>query len=823
MMTLPASTYRDPDRAPPNDVGEEEAFIPLAFDPNPAPGPSPLLKQKKYVEEPRSADSRNGRDYFNSRTSHRDALKESRAGASRSSSSEREKPSKQNQASPHIAYQEKGRHPSDNLVETLRKRKEAPTPPSSSAPQSAGRAHPGASPSISRTDSNNSGNFKLQEVPQNRRANSRRSSKSDARSPIQGGPPGDLAGRLAASPRPDSLRSGPPSANEYAPDSKKLDEGALSLSAKMERPARGDSLTAPALKPSMSRTTSESRSSPSTPTMPVHERKGSSSSAVPVQSNTAWSVSSPVDSPPSKATSDLAVPPRAPGRASVVSPSQTESYVAPRAAPPPPPQHRPSESVSSIHSDNVHMASPPSNLLRYSGGPDFSLDADMARILGANEEAHEREPSVLRKVSNAVSRHGRSFSDRGSRGSNNFKVRSPTNGSIDISSPTTASPESKDEVVELRNRLRRAQQRITELEAEKLNWQEQNATADIKQANTELREKRSTISILDTQREMLIRELEIMTDEVAKVKDTQKPVDPSALKTTIYEKFASSLEKLKDSIGDQIEELVQKRQDLTNEITTLIQMKDKGFQEYESLTSKNQQLMEMNNQLVSNIQDFYKANRHPQSKASFEAMRGPNGLGIYTHHKEKSEMSVDGRALDTPTTGVYGPDGSDAQFIHEAPAIVEVKKAKPMKFATWKKGGQNAAKGFAKNFKGAFASEKQGNREDVFISHPYGSVQGGAEPVTISAPQMNAPKSATEPPRPGFGFFKEKGGKPSQFKQSQSNSSNPNLVATEPPSTLFGSDLTARCDFEKRTIPSIVIRCIQEVQIRGMLSSPIFK
>lgn len=825
-LTLPASTY-NPNRKSRVDIGEDEAFIPLAFDPNPAPGPSPLLKNKKFAEEPtpKSGDSRNPRDYFNTRSStqaaHRDLMRDNRGGASRSSSSEREKPTKPLQSSPHIAYQEKGRHPSDNLVENLRKRKEVPAPSPSNA-QGNTRPQQTSSPSIGRTDSNNSNNFKLQDVPPNRKAGSRRGSKSDVKSPSQNGMPTDLGIHLA-SPGADSARSGPPSANEYSLDAKKFDDGASSLSAKLERPARGDSLNASSLKPSVSRNPSDSRSSPSTPTMPAHERKGSTSSALPGrdgQTNGGWSLSSPVDSP----SKDLAVPPRAPGRSSMISPSQAsqnESYTAPRAAPPPPPvQHRPSDSISSIQSDSLQQQA--AGLLRYSGGPDFSLDADMARILGGAEgETHDREPSVLRKVSNAVSRHGRSFSDRGgSRGSNNFKVRSPHSGSIDISSPTTASPESKDEVVELRNRLRRAQQRITELEAEKLTWQEQNATADIKQANTELREKRSTISILDTQREMLIRELEIMTDEVAKAKENQKPVDPSAMKTSIYERFSSSLEKLKDSIGDQIEELVQKRQELTNEITTLIQMKDKGFQEYESLTSKNHQLIEMNNQLVANIQDFYKANRHPQSKASFEAMRTANGLGIYTHHKEKSDMSVDVRSTDTPLSAPYSLDNSDAHIIHEAPAIVEVKKAKPMKFSTWKKGGTSAAKGFAKGFKGAFASEKPPSRDDVFISHPYGSVQGGAEPITISAPQVNVnaattPKSATD--KPGFGFFgqKEKGGKMSQLKHSQSNSSSTNLAAAEPPNVLFGSDLTARCDYEKRTIPSIVIKCIQEVQIRG--------
>jgi hypothetical protein len=38
----------------------------------------------------------------------------------------------------------------------------------------------------------------------------------------------------------------------------------------------------------------------------------------------------------------------------------------------------------------------------------------------------------------------------------------------------------------------------------------------------------------------------------------------------------------------------------------------------------------------------------------------------------------------------------------------------------------------------------------------------------------------------------------------------------EAPSTLFGSDLVERADYERRQIPSVVTRCIEEVELRGM-------
>ena len=49
----------------------------------------------------------------------------------------------------------------------------------------------------------------------------------------------------------------------------------------------------------------------------------------------------------------------------------------------------------------------------------------------------------------------------------------------------------------------------------------------------------------------------------------------------------------------------------------------------------------------------------------------------------------------------------------------------------------------------------------------------------------------------------------------QQNGSSTNLAA-DASTVLFGSDLTARCEFEKQMIPRIVSRCIEEVELRGM-------
>ena len=141
---------------------------------------------------------------------------------------------------------------------------------------------------------------------------------------------------------------------------------------------------------------------------------------------------------------------------------------------------------------------------------------------------------------------------------------SPTaNNSVtgqDISSPITASPEHRDELAWAKNELRRERQRtierdqkITELESTL------HSQVNIKQVNSELREKRSTIVVLDTQKEIVVRELEVLTEHIAAAKKSGDPLDLNKMTHSVMRDFAESLQKLKDSFAPQIEESVQKR------------------------------------------------------------------------------------------------------------------------------------------------------------------------------------------------------------------------------------------------------------------------
>ncbi|OJD29158.1 uncharacterized protein BKCO1_900003 [Diplodia corticola] len=806
-QTLPASTYREKRRsAMPMSTNFDDpdgmfANVPFALDPNPAPGPSPLADSRTYnIEE----DKKNQRDYFNGgkpgTTSHRELLKESR-GSSRSSSQERRSKST---SSPHIAFQEKGRAMSGDRVDTVRRREV----PSANSSPSVGNERPRPQHSTSASTAGSLGEgFKLQEVPKDRKT-TRTRSRSDIRSPD------DSASSARKDPSESSAITSPVSTNSsYTPtsqDYERTDEpqpmSAPYSASAIERPKRGDSLGA------QQRANTGGHSSPSTPTGPRagHERKASANSALAnrdpntlTQMNGGLTISKPVESPTSRSILD-GPPPRSGSRPVVGSNNAGESFTTPRAPPHPPHgsgHHRPQDSISSTISDgSTHPMSP--SLLRYSAGGDFSVDEDMARIFRDNEENHS---SVLRRVSNAV-KHGRSYSDRGSRSSLSQKWKSPHNGSVDIGSPSSASPDSKDESAYLRAQLRQAQHRIAELETDisKLN-ESASKSSDIKQVNAELKDKRSTIAVLDTQREVVMRELDIMTEHLKAAKDQQRPLDLQAFQSAFFRDFASELEKFKAKIKTEIEEAVQKRNEVNDDIFSLIKMKDKGYQEYESLSQKNTQLAELNNQLVQTIQDLYKSsNRGTNGQAN-------NALGIQLNNGKDKDVSISEiqKAVQEHQMNQLADNMDESTVLQ--PRVIQI-KPKANKF-NWKKGGQAVAKNVTKGLKGAFASQPMHQHDALTVGGaPYGALQPGATPSL----EPSAAQKAAGADR-GFGGFFGGGQKavqrPIQKPAHNHNNSTTQLSAAE---GLFGSDLSERCEFEKATIPSIVRRCIQEVELRGV-------
>lgn len=787
-LILPSSAYRPESNKRQSAMstksevdGGDEFLIPVAFDPTPDERVSPR-GEAPASDGPRSAP----RDYFeNGRP----------AASSRHVSSDRTETTQP--PAPHIAFQEKGRQPTQ--AEQTKRRQE----------RQERQDRQDTTPKLAHSKTDGDG-FKLQDAPRGRKSTSTHSSKSDlnpakegasmaATSPGAGTAPStdstrapqSLSDKPTSPPvssstpsvqSPDQVRSNVESGSERADSSRSIPKSSAALS----HPKRGDSL--------------EHYVSSQIHRKDVGSGFKSSSRGGERSANVGAEYINE-----SKDSSDML-------RSLTHSPETTE---------------RPQDvsidsntmplSLDNAHTRNGSNVGPPSDtiknnvnlsprLLRFSGGGDFSMDEDLARLIGA--EAQQETSETLKRVSNSA-RHGRSFSDKGSRMSKDGKwPRSPVNGATfgqDISSPSPSSPEERDDTSWLKSELRRERQRVVERDQRIAELEKAlKAQTDVKKADSELREKRSTMKDLNTQKEMAMRELAAITENYEREKHGRAPVDLTTLTKKVADDIEAKLQTAKDEYAPQIAELVQKKNDLLEEVTNLSRMKEKSFQEFEQLSSKNAQLAELNNQLVNQIQGLYKA-----SSATTDSTRSTNGLGIYSHNKERSTSSVDatkaGDLASSISTMTIQDDAEPATIV-PGPQVINIRKGVQARKFNWKRGGQSVAKGVSKGLK-AFSGEKEMIAQD-----------GTVQPIEGPSP---LPRSHTQEPR--FGFFGNQ--KRQAAWKNQQNGSSPALGDNGPMNsdTLFGVDLEQRLEHEKAIIPSIVTRCIQEVELRGMDEEGIYR
>jgi hypothetical protein len=728
------------------------------------------------------------------------------SGSSRSASTDGNRPKRTSPAlpPPHIASLQRGRESSTEMADSLRKRQSNETPSAAASPTTSGFDRTRLSPAYEPHDPLDRAGQRTQDAAKSRLSlggqDSRHTSLSGGNGTNSPATGSGTTGSFEDSVTSELRRRG---SLKRSPLTSPVLQGGV-----FDRPARDDSLAKVISRKEVP--TQNNSNGDSTPTQ--HERKTSGSEMNRKGSIAGKSISRPIPGTVVNTLAVDAVPTRSPRRPNSTRPEGEGEFVAPRNAPRPPPidpRHRQNASISSIQSEHFST-----------GDLTPTAEDDASRY------DDDGSGGLFRRVSKAV-RHGRSHSDKIQ------AMPSPRwkrNGSTDltISSPIMASPNSADETIQLRNKLRFAQQRVTELEAEKNALEERvNGTVDLRQMNTELREKRSTMAFLDTQREMVIRELEVMTDHMSKAKDSNRGLNFETLQAEVLRDFAASLSKLKDQMSVQIEELVQRKNDVTIQISSLIQMKDKGFQEYEALSTRNSQLNEVNNQLIQNIQDMYKQGRQPGGPPpplvqSHTGTLPPNGLGIYTHAGHKDSLTSDTKSLSIADTTYSGDTQVEGGTLLDAPQVVNIRKGgQPKKTFNWKKGGHAVAKNVSKGLKSAFAAPQTTSaRDEHFLEGaPYGSIAPGEAPIAGNVPY----RSGAANPQSNWGNFLAApragtSGKPS------SRDGTPVAPAGLPAETsVFGSDLSSRCDFEKHIIPTIVSRCIFEVEARGMNAEGIYR
>lgn len=858
-LTLPTTTYRNNRHSAISQASDlnggdgESFFIPLALDPSPAPTMTPRTTSETWVDASKKKENKAPeKDYFTlkGRTQNEGKLREVSSSAS----------------TPHIAFQEKGRQPSAEETSQIRdsiRKAQAGSKSSTKASPSIGSDEPRAQHAHSPSDRNarsqgSSEKFRLGDVPKGKRSGA---SRSASQSSIGGGESSmsrsTSGGGLSAIPTRKEIASdisttGPPKTllaaekenpSRYSQDSRPRDDEPRPSFESMNSGSvtRQDSGTTTKSIPRKEIGTGAAKNISSMSSSSGADTSSSSASSTDVPGTTPTvngkTISAPLHQMP--LGEDLVPPSRAPTRPSGAQQQPSESYLAPRAAPPLPPtnSHGAKDSTSPV---NGAPNSP--KLPRWIPGGDFTMDEDMARILGGTDESSQ---SILRRVSNVV-RHGRTASEASTSARHPGHGRSVSEttarttqsprwpktpiaedisfGAREISSPISVhSPASGDDPALLRRQLRNSEQRVAELE------RQFSSEKDLNSLNKKLIEKRKTVSVLDSQTEIMIRQLEVLAGYVERAKDSKQPINIAELEDSAIKEFVQKLERLKQTMSGAVESLYEERNELLEEKNQIMVDRDRALIEFEQLSSKNAQLADMNNDLTHQIQERFKA----QSGNSLDSPRPPmNGLGIYTHHhKDKSNVSIqldDGSLRPSNSSTVFGSAGSVNGFpqamdqdsgmepatVLSAPHVINIRKGQAKKF-NWKKGGQTVAKGVSKGFKGAFSSVQQernqqwaGQNGDS-IGVPYNMTVAPVETPT-GAQSGSLPRStSTDPSRQGFGLFKKSNTAPKLGL----NGAPP---AAENPSTLFGSDLVERADYERRQIPSVVTRCIEEVELRGM-------
>ena len=717
--------------------------------------------------------------------------------------------------SPHIAYQEKGFEPNHENLNSIQRRKVSESAVPIRDPR---RDH---SAQVNRTQSDQE-RFKLQDAPKRRKSSTRGEPQDEPSAPTLDTSTLDPKSKSAPvsahtplkeqhvniggrdSQRNSQLETPTQLSPRISQDSRSGENTYVSGFDIQTLPKRGDSLqkSAPAT------ATIHRKDVPGTKLGSISSYDQSIESSSPHQPSSAKSaestsanmnggrvISRPMESPVAKSALDF--PSTTGDQNEDPAAYHGDTFVSPRAPPPRPGsdtlKHKlKNASINSVRSESTKNGDYPSSpsLSRFPASNDYITEDS---IRGTTEE-QDGFFNSFKRVSKSV-RHARSQSDRGSRNSREQKwPKTPINGASstadrDLSSPTMSSPESKGEMMQLKQELTQSRyenklerQKVMELRGR---IAELESTIDkkvaINEVNSELREKRSTMVVLDAQKEIVINELEVITEHLQDAKRSGKPLDLPDMQNKVLKDFATALERLRDSYAPQIEERIQHRNDLNDELSQLNQQKDKVFREFEQLSLKNAQLAELNNTLVRQIQEL-----HVKLSDKAPEQQG-RGLGIYTHHsKERSNASIDSRDMapslaDSHLTGTtIAEHGSDSATIVNAPQVVNIQKmsaGKKLNFLGGKRGAM------AKGIKAAFSSTndnkqipRDGSISGLTEGLPYGNMsQSGDLPVT-TLPARNLDNDAS---RQGFGFFGQPKGKVGQGRMPPSRAETPSRAPVD--------------------------------------------
>ena len=246
--------------------------------------------------------------------------------------------------------------------------------------------------------------------------------------------------------------------------------------------------------------------------------------------------------------------------------------------------------------------------------------------------AHKRNGSlssqsgILSKVTSSI-RHNRqnsqdqrpgSHSRQASRGASHSRTASQPGG---LAASFLADAE--EEKTALRRQLRKSAHQIVELEL-KLH------DDDVEKVDDRLEGTKDALAGIETEREIALKELKVLLKHRYALQDSTTTA--TGVRETcedMIKDFELSLEKLKDSMRDQIREYTAVRAQLVEETGRLRTLRDNYLEEAQHLNQKNDELADLNNDIQRNM------DRTPSHSKSTSDTR-PGGFSLFSKHRKDS-------------------------------------------------------------------------------------------------------------------------------------------------------------------------------------------
>lgn len=267
--------------------------------------------------------------------------------------------------------------------------------------------------------------------------------------------------------------------------------------------------------------------------------------------------------------------------------------------------------------------------------------------------------------------------------------------------------------------------------------------------------------------------------------------------------LALELEQLRASYQREIEALVARKNQLLEETERLEERRNQAIQETEQLNSKNAQLADLNNEITRQIQGKFVANKS-------QIQMGASGLGILGEDGRPFTGSTLAASINGST--LADPMDDTGVFTAHQHRVVDLRKPMQPKKTNWyKKGGAAIVRGAGKGFKQVFSTDSERQAMEQQMQGQQGN-EGQDPNGQYGKDDRHFDRFFAKGKKNKTGTFPANGPQQSADMQGQMDI----LPGSAVP--LFGSELISRCEYEGQRIPTVVTRCIEEVELRGKIS-----